>query len=83
MKLTFSRTLSKKKVMSTDGVVIGTIRNLMADFKTGEVTDIVVKPESGFDISSYKIEDDKLFIPFEAVKDIRDYIVVDRFLSKK
>ncbi|MFA5396739.1 MAG: PRC-barrel domain containing protein [Methanomicrobiales archaeon] len=83
MKLTFSRTLSKKKVMSTDGVVIGTIRNLMADFKTGEVTDIVVKPEHGFDATNYKTEDDKLFIPFEAVKDIRDYIVVDRFLSKK
>jgi sporulation protein YlmC with PRC-barrel domain len=55
----------------------------MADYKSGEVTDLVVKPEPGFDTSNYKIEDDKLFIPFEAVKDIRDYIVVDRFMSKK
>ena len=83
MKTAFSRTLSKKKVMSTDGIVIGTIRNIMADYKSGEVTDLVVKPEPGFDTSNYKYEDDKLFIPFEAVKDIRDYIVVDRFMSKK
>lgn len=47
MKTAFSRTLSKKKVMSTDGVVIGTIRNIMADYKSGEVTDLVVKPEPG------------------------------------
>ncbi|WP_062399032.1 PRC-barrel domain-containing protein [Methanogenium cariaci] len=83
MKLTFSRTLSKKKVMSTDGIVIGTIRNIMADYKSGEVTDLIVRPEAGFDTSNYRTEDDKLFIPFEAVKDIRDYIVVDRFMSKK
>ena len=55
----------------------------MADYKSGEVTDLVVKPEPGFDTSNYKFEDEKLFIPFEAVKDIRDYIVVDRFMSKK
>ena len=30
------------------------------------------------------MEDDKLLvIPFEAVKDIKDYIVVDRYLSRK
>jgi len=83
MKLTFSRALSKKKVMSTDGVVIGTIRNIMVDYSSGEVTDLIVKPEPGFDTSNYRTEEDKLFIPFEAVKDIRDYIVVDRYMSKQ
>lgn len=83
MKLTFSRALSKKKVMSTDGVVIGTIRNIMVDYTSGEVTDLIVKPETGFDTSHYRTEEDKLFIPFEAVKDIRDYIVVDRYMSKQ
>jgi sporulation protein YlmC with PRC-barrel domain len=30
------------------------------------------------------MEDDKLLvIPFESVKDIKDYIVVDRFLARK
>jgi sporulation protein YlmC with PRC-barrel domain len=29
------------------------------------------------------VDGDRLLIPFEAVKDIKDYIVVDRFLSKK
>jgi len=83
MRNTFSRNLSKKKVMSTDGMVIGTIRNIMVDLKSGEVTDLVVKPEQNFDTSNYAIEGDKLFIPFEAVKDIRDYIVVDRYLSSR
>ncbi|MDD3977468.1 PRC-barrel domain-containing protein [Methanomicrobium antiquum] len=83
MKNTFSRSLSKKQVMSTDGMVIGTIRNIMVDLDSGQVDSLVVKPEPGFDCSGYAVDGDRLFIPFEAVRDIRDYIVVDRYLSKQ
>lgn len=83
MKSTFSRNLSRKKIMSTDGVLIGTIMNIMLDLKSGQVTDIVVKPDPSFDTAGYTLEADRLYIPFEAVKDIRDYIVVDRYLSKQ
>ena len=83
MKSTFSRSLSKKKVMSTDGMVIGTIRNIMVDLDSGQVDSLVVRPDSGFDATGYTVDGDRLMIPFEAVRDIRDYIVVDRYLSKK
>ena len=83
MKNVFSRNLSKKQIMSTDGMVIGTIRNIMIDLDTGNVESLVVKPEQGFDTAGYKIDGERLFIPFEAVRDIKDYIVVDRYLSKE
>ena len=83
MKNVFSRNLSKKQVMSTDGMVIGTIRNIMIDLDTGNVDSLVVRPEQGFDTGGYKIDGERLFIPFEAVRDIKDYIVVDRYLSKE
>jgi sporulation protein YlmC with PRC-barrel domain len=83
MKKTYARSLSKKKVMSTDGMVIGTIRNITVDLETGQVTDLVVRPDQTFDTSGYNVDGERLYIPFEAVKDIRDYIVVDRYLSKK
>jgi len=83
MKNVFSRNLSKKQVMSTDGMVIGTIRNIMIDLDTGNVESLVVRPEQDFDTAGYKVDGDRLFIPFEAVRDIKDYIVVDRYLSKE
>jgi len=83
MKTTFSRNLSRKQVMSTDGMVIGTIKNIMVDLDSGQVIDLVVKPDNTFDTSGYPLDSDRIYIPFEAVKDIRDYIVVDRYLSKQ
>jgi sporulation protein YlmC with PRC-barrel domain len=83
MNKTYSRNLSKKKVMSTDGMVIGMIKNIMVDLESGQVIDLVVKPEPDFDTAGYHMDGERMFIPFEAVKDIKDYIVVDRYLSKK
>jgi len=83
MKTTFSRNLAKKKVMSTDGMVIGTIKNVMVDMETGAADSLVVKPETSFDTSGYEMEGDRICIPFESVRDIRDYIVVDRYLLKQ
>ena len=69
--------------MSTDGMVIGMIKNIMVDLESGQVIDLVVKPEPDFDTAGYRMDGERMFIPFEAVKDIKDYIVVDRYLSKK
>jgi sporulation protein YlmC with PRC-barrel domain len=83
MSKTFSRTLARKKVMSTDGMLIGTIKNVMVDLGTGQVVDLIVKPDESFNAEGYRMDGDKMFVPFEAVKDIKDYIVVDRYLLKK
>ena len=78
-----ARQLSKKKIMTNDGKVIGTLKNIIVDVETGQVIDLIIHPDSSFDTSGYRLEGDKLYINFDAVKDIKDYIVVDRYLSKK
>ena len=83
MSKTFSRTLARKKVMSNDGMLIGTIKNIMVDLTTGQVVDLIVKPDDTFKTDGYKMDGDKMVVPFEAVKDIKDYIVVDRYLLKR
>jgi len=78
-----ARQLSKKKIMTNDGKVIGTLKNIIVDDETGQVIDLIIHPDSSFDTSGYRLEGDKLYINFEAVKDIKDYIDVDRYLSRK
>jgi sporulation protein YlmC with PRC-barrel domain len=80
----FARTLSRKKVMSNDGKLIGTLKNIRVDFDSGQVLEMIVHPDQTFVTDGYTLEDDKLLIiPFEAVKDIKDYIVVDRYLARR
>jgi sporulation protein YlmC with PRC-barrel domain len=83
MSTIFSRGLARKKVMSNDGMIIGQLKNLMVDLDSGEVVDLIVKPDASFDTAGYRMDGENMLIAFEAVKDARDYIVVDRYLSKK
>ena len=84
MTRVFARSLSRKKIMSNDGKLIGTLKNIRVDFDSGQVLDMIIHPDQTFSTDGYTLEDDKLLIiPFEAVKDIKDYIVVDRYLARK
>ncbi|MDD1713335.1 MAG: PRC-barrel domain-containing protein [Methanoregulaceae archaeon] len=83
MTKTLARSLSKKKIITNEGKVIGSLRNIIVDFDTGQVVDLVVYPDPSFDTAGYRVEGDRLFINFEAVKDIKDYIIVDRYQSRK
>lgn len=84
MSRVFARSLSRKKIMSNDGKLIGTLKNIRVDFDSGQVLEMIIHPDQTFSTDGYTLEDDKLLIiPFEAVKDIKDYIVVDRFLARK
>lgn len=84
MTRVFARTLSRKKIMSNDGKLIGTLKNIRVDFDSGQVLEMLVHPDQTFDTSNYDMEDDKILkISFEAVKDIKDYIVVDRFAARR
>lgn len=84
MTRVFARSLSRKKIMSNDGKLIGTLKNIRVDFNSGQVMEMIVHPDQTFSTEGYALEDDKLLvIPFESVKDIKDYIVVDRYLARK
>jgi sporulation protein YlmC with PRC-barrel domain len=84
MTRVFARSLSRKKIMSNDGKLIGTLKNIRVDFDSGHVQEIIIHPDQTFATDGFTMEDDNLLIiPFEAVKDIKDYIVVDRYLARK
>ncbi|MFA7198673.1 MAG: PRC-barrel domain-containing protein [Methanoculleus sp.] len=83
MSKTFCRALAKRRVMSNDGMLIGSIKNIVVDLNTGQVVDLIVKPDETFKTDGYRTDGDRMLVPFEAVKDIKDYVVVDRYLLKR
>ncbi len=78
MEGVYSRQLAKKKVMTSDGTLIGVLHNIISDLETGELISLVVRPDMGIDPSEYQTEDGYILIPFRAVRSVRDYIVIDR-----
>jgi len=78
MEGVYSRQLAKKKVMTSDGTLIGILHNIISDLETGELVSLVVRPDMGVDPSEYPVDDGYILIPFRAVRSIRDYIVIDR-----
>lgn len=79
----FTHNLRKKRVMSTDGKIIGQLKNIAYDTETGQLLSLTVRPDPGFDTTGYKVENEAITLPFEAVKDITDFIVLDRYMLRQ
>lgn len=77
----FAKNLRNKQVMSSDGLTIGILSNLVIDVSTGNIIDMVIKPDMGLDKEKFKVDDDFVLISFDAVRAIKDYIVVDKKAS--
>ena len=71
-----ARSLVRKIVTLSDGTVIGELDNILVDFKTGTLISLLVKPNKK--IEDFEMQDGLYVIPFEYVRAISDYIVVDR-----
>jgi len=82
MKSILARALSRKQIVTNDGKAVGSLRNLMVDFDTGLIMDLVIEPDQTFDTTGYTLDGERMLIPFEAVRDIKDFIVVDRYLAR-
>jgi sporulation protein YlmC with PRC-barrel domain len=82
MKSILSRNLARKQIITNDGKVLGVLKNLLVDIESGQIAEIVVTPDPGFDVTGYQMDGERMLIPFESVRDIKDYIVVDRYLSR-
>lgn len=82
MKSILARTLSRKQIVTNDGKAVGSLRNLMVDFDTGLIMDLVIEPDQTFDTTGYTLDGERMLIPFEAVRDIKDFIVIDRYLAR-
>ena len=79
----FAKNLSKKNVMSSDGSILGTLYNIVIDIRTGELINLVVKPDMSVDRSMYRAEGNYMLIPFGAVRAIKDVMVVDKIEALK
>ncbi|MCJ7443209.1 MAG: PRC-barrel domain-containing protein [Methanotrichaceae archaeon] len=73
----FANSVAGKEVMDINGGVIGEVENLIFDIKTGQIIDIVIKPDSKLPKGKYKEENKFILIPFGSVSAVKDVIVVD------
>jgi len=72
----FAKSLSKKVVLLSDGTVVGSVYNVTMDLKTGSLVDIVIKPQN--EVPDIEKQNGLYIIPFESVKSVSDYVVLDR-----
>ncbi|MDI6885106.1 MAG: PRC-barrel domain-containing protein [archaeon] len=72
-----AKALNYKRVVDTRGSELGVSHKIVADAETGMLIELVVKPKAKHDTSEFKKEGDHIFIPFDAVKGIKDVILVD------
>ncbi|KAA0003465.1 MAG: PRC-barrel domain protein [Thermoplasmata archaeon] len=69
--------LRGKRVMSNEGMLIGTLRNITVNEKTGKLENILVEPSDKIDPRLYhQDEQGYLLFPFESVKSVRDVIIL-------
>jgi len=83
MKKVLTQKLMNMKVIDVEGSEIGRVRNIIADVRTGVLTDLVVEPEGELelDTSSLKRDGEFILVPFEHVRAVGDIITVE--LKKK
>ncbi len=74
--MVFVREMLNKTVLLSDGTIVGTVHSITFDYKTGSLVDVVVRPKN--EIEGLKKEDGYYIIPFESVRSVSDYVVVDR-----
>ncbi len=73
----FANDLQEKYVMSSDGKYLGTVDNLVVDTKSGKVLHLLVIPSEEVDIKRFRMDSmDRLVLPFQKVKSIKDVIIM-------
>ncbi|MDF1557919.1 MAG: PRC-barrel domain-containing protein [ANME-2 cluster archaeon] len=78
----FAKNLRDKQVMSSDGITLGVLNNMVIDVRSGAIIDLVIKPDIALDKEKYYAEDEFILVPFDSVRSIKDYVVVDKNLSQ-
>ncbi|MBO8181933.1 MAG: PRC-barrel domain-containing protein [Archaeoglobus sp.] len=75
--MVFAKSLAKKMVLLSDGTVVGTLYNITVDLKTGAILELIIKPAQN-PVPELEKQNDLYIVPFESVKSISDYIVLDK-----
>jgi sporulation protein YlmC with PRC-barrel domain len=53
MNKIFTTNLRDKQVVSSDGVILGVLNNIIIDIRSGSIEDLVVKPDIGLEKVKY------------------------------
>jgi sporulation protein YlmC with PRC-barrel domain len=79
----FAGSVAGKEIVNIDGAVLGEMENLVFDLSSGQIVDLVIKPDSNLPRQKYREEGKFVLIPFSSVVAVKDYIVVDESRAVK
>ncbi|HDN51411.1 MAG TPA: hypothetical protein ENG06_06540 [Thermoplasmatales archaeon] len=69
--------LRGRKVMSSEGLYLGVIRNITVDERTGSLVDLIVEPSDKIDPRLYHQNDEGyLLFSFDTVKSVKDVVIL-------
>jgi sporulation protein YlmC with PRC-barrel domain len=77
MTKVFAGNLAGKEIVTVEGNILGDVENMIFDIQTGALVDLVVKPDAQLSRQKYREEGKYVLIPFDSVRAVKDYIVVD------
>ena len=83
MSKVFVGSVAGKEIVNIDGAVLGEMENLVFDLASGQIVDLVVKPDSNLSRQKYREDGKFVLIPFSSVVAVKDYIVVDESRAVK
>ncbi|MEM0298756.1 MAG: PRC-barrel domain-containing protein [Thermoplasmata archaeon] len=74
----FITELRGKTVMTTDGIILGTIDNLVIETETGNVQHLLVVPSDDFQNRGFDTDSQgRLILPFKNMKSAKDVVVLE------
>ena len=66
-----------KPIMSTDGILVGVIDNLVVDTKTGKLEYVLAKVSDQIDPKDYKTDPaGRLVLPFSGIQAVKNVVVM-------
>ncbi|KAA0008291.1 MAG: PRC-barrel domain protein [Thermoplasmata archaeon] len=73
----FENELRGKTVMTEGGLIIGVLRNITMDQRTGELKNLLVEPSEDIDVRLYHLDErGHIVLDFDSVKSVRDVVIV-------
>ncbi len=73
----FENELRGKTVMTEGGLIIGVLRNITMDQRTGELKNLLVEPSDDIDVRLYHLDEKgHIILDFDSVKSVRDVVIV-------
>lgn len=77
MTRVFAGNLAGKEIVTVEGTILGDVENMVFDIQTGALVDLVVKPDAELQRQKYREDGKFILIPFNSVRAVKDYIVVE------